>query len=84
MSAKIVPFPGAKPDDAVSTRMSLLRSYIIAMSSSTDPEQIKRDILHRQRKLLEQWVNESVEHLGTAAVLEMVESMALHLRKDMR
>lgn len=77
MTNKVVPFPGSA---RVSQRLSLLRSYIIAMSSSTDPEQIKRDIHHRQGKLLEQWTDESAEHLGHGVVIEMLESMLLHLK----
>lgn len=68
----------------VSARMDLLGSFIIAMGSTVDPLQIRGYIHERQGKLFEHWTNESVEHLGHDVVIEMLESMLLHLKKDKR
>ena len=90
--ADLIPFPARPlrvaendtPATTVSAHLGVIRSFILAMGSSVDPLQIKRDIHVRQGKTLEEWTNESVEHLGNDVVIEMLESMLLHLKKDKR
>ena len=85
--SQIIPFPNklkVDPTTKVSARMDLLGSFILAMGSTVDPLQIRGYIHERQGKLLEHWTNESVEHLGNDAVIEMLESMVLHLKNERR
>ena len=85
----IIPFP-ARPlrvvtKEPVTTEQSaFISSFIIAMGSTADDLQLRGYIHERQGKLLENLVDESVHHLGHDAVIEMLESMLLHLRNDKR
>lgn len=89
---EIIPFPARplrvvtsdKPAATITERLTELRKFILAMGPEADPLQAKKDFEVRQGKLFETWVDESVIELGHDVVIEMLESMVLHLKNERR
>ena len=73
-----------KPAFTVSECLTDLRKFILAMGPEADSLQMKQDFHVRQGKIFETWVDESVIELGHDVVIEMLESMLLHLKKERR